>query len=424
MGDSDLRAMQDRKVRSLARYVYDYVPYYRSVFKASNLSPEDFHRADDIRLFPPLSRDTISSNYPAGIVVRGASVGNVLRTSGTTGKPLEVRWGSRFCDVHQALNLRRAFVQGMKPWERVAEVYTDSARDSGGTPSNTPVSGGRISKVLVGSFNVRYPTADVKHYYVSKKNIRSVARSLVEYQPHILYARPSHSRRLGTLMREWGKNISPRIIICHGEFVSQATKKDLADMFGAKVLVHYGAVEMGGMAFGCLKGEGMHLNSDVYIMEVVRDGEQVSPGEEGDVYLTNLENEAMPLVRYRIGDSAVMAERETCGCGSRFPKIKNVLGRKSEGLIGFHGARIPVGSICDVFETSFGLRDFQIIQKSEIRLVARLRPGDNTPENVKRMLAYFSIALGGEPSLEVEEWGKDELPAKYRPVVSEIVVPN
>jgi phenylacetate-CoA ligase len=255
---------------------------------------------------------------------------------------------------------------------------------------------------------------------MGKANIRVTARSLLDFKPDVLYTRPSYARRLGRMMQDEGTPLSVGKVVCNGEFVSEGTRRDLRETLGAEVFVHYGAAEMGSMAFECPEHAGMHTNADAIICEVNKEGGPASPGEAGSVVLTNLENEAMPLIRYEIGDVAVPEEEERCACGSCFPKLRAVYGRRSEGLVTSSGDRIPQGIVCEFLESTMGLRDYQLIQKEINRIIVRVREGQSEQKLSDRLRSYLSKELEGDVSVELETWRDDDMPAKSRPVISEI----
>ena len=415
----ELRSLQDKKVRRLVAYCFAYIPYYHKRFREIGIRPSDFRGVADLAKFPTLTRGQLEENYPRGITVSPQGTGLTLRTTGTTGNRQEIRWDAKFCDLEMAAHIRRMTVQGLRFWNKVAEIITSTTREVG-TPIRSRRPSLALTNALFGSFHVRYPTLRRRVYRLARVNERAVAGALLEYNPDILYARPSHARRLGNALASMGKRITPRLVVCSGEFLSSAVRREIEDGFGARVLNQYGSVEMGTIGFECMKGQGMHVNSDMLVLETQEGGEPAGPGRPGNVLLTNLENRAMPLVRYQIGDVAILDTEERCECGSSFPRIGEVLGRSNEGLVTSDGERIPVGAVCDEFETEMGMRDFQLTQRSLTRYNVKLRPSDNNRQKVEHITAYLTSVIGADLDLEVTEWVGEDMPPKYRPVISEV----
>ncbi len=417
----ELQELRDRKVRRLARYCYDYVPYYRSMFRRVGLTADDVRGTADLRLIPVTTRSDIIENYPDRIAVRGAKVGSVQSTSGTTtGTPLKIGLGARLCDIRVAQSVRRASRMGVRPWEKVATVETRGSASEGSGVRRKKGRAGIASQIFVGSFHIAVPTVHQLTLGLGRTNTDDVCRALVRYEPDILYSRPSHARRLGRTLRERGTAISPKLVMCNGEFLSDAVRNDLKDYFGADVYNSYGARELGSVGTECYLHDGLHVNADNYIHEVERDGQAVGAGELGSVLLTGLENEVTPLMRYEIGDVGIQGETERCGCGSNFPRLQTVLGRSGDGLLAADGRMIPPGVICDELESVLGLRDFQVIQRGAGVIVVRVRDLNNNSETKRKLGESLGRLLAAPQELEVETWGDADIPAKYRPVMSQL----
>lgn len=417
---SELRQLQTKKMRWTLRYCYDYVPLYHEWFRKRGLTPEDVREPRDLRLLPRLSRETLSGTSPEMIVVPGARVGLVRSTSGTTGRPVRILWSPGFSDMVMGQVFRATSVEGVRPWHRVAMVWT-------GSPGRPIVASGAARrsavyayKLLFGSINLWVLVFNQVDLFVSKDNWRSVASMLHGLQPDVIYSRPTHARRLGVKLREEGQKLDPKFLIIGGEFMSDGTRADIASLYGCEVFEEYGSMELGSLGFECPEHSGMHLNSDFLVFEVERDGEEVSPGESGELVITGLHNETMPLIRYEQGDRVVLEEEGRCGCGSYLPRLRAIQGRLSDGLVAEDGTRIPPGVICDQLERVMGIRDYQLVQKSRERVILKLLSRDNAEQTAGGVSGYLTSLLGGSPTVEIEEWSEDDMPAKYRPVISEI----
>jgi phenylacetate-CoA ligase len=195
---------------------------------------------------------------------------------------------------------------------------------------------------------------------------------------------------------------------------------DIESILGCPVYDSYGSGEMGGLGFECPQHSGVHLNSDFFVFEVVRDGEEVSPGEAGEIVITGLTNFVMPLIRYEQRDRVVKGEEGACGCGSCLPRLRSIQGRLDDGLVAPDGSMVSPGMVCEKLEAEFGMRDFQLVQKNVDRFIMRVLAGDATEANAARVRGFLSELVGAKFHLEIEEWKIDDLPVKYRPVSSEV----
>lgn len=418
----ELQSLRDRKTRRTVRYCYDYVPYYREKFRAEGLTPEDIRGMADLRRISPVTRTDIVRNFPDRITAKGAKVGMVKSTSGTTtGTPMKVWCGPDFADAVVAQHIRRVFRMGLRPWEKVALIETAGGATSG---SSIAADSGRLKAartLLTGSFNMIFPTLRQLKVGLGRTNSAEVADALFEFQPDLLYARAAHARRIGRLLRESGRRISPRFVVCAGDFMSNAARSDVADYFGCDVYDSYGCREMSGVASECYLHDGLHVNADNCLHEVVEDGEPVGTGESGNLLLTSFENFAMPLLRYEIGDSAVQGKDEKCGCGLVFPRIQAVLGRKTDGLLASDGTVVPPGTICDELESKLSLRDFQVIQRSPGAILVKVQCADNNAETARKLRSALGSQLDAPQDVRLESWAYEDMPPKYRPVVSSLI---
>jgi phenylacetate-CoA ligase len=139
--------------------------------------------------------------------------------------------------------------------------------------------------------------------------------------------------------------------------------------------------------------------------------------------VTGLVDDTMPLIRYKLGDIVIRAPDDACPCGSSLPRLRQIDGRASDGLITASGDLIPPNPIVEYLESTLGLRNFQLVQegKTEIRLKVN---GQLSEEITKSVREYVSRALGCEVELRTVPWMKDEMPIKLRPVMMSIPVGN
>jgi len=392
---------------------------YHEWFRKRGLTPEDVREPKDLRPLPKLSRETLCDSSPEMTVVPSARVGLVRSTSGTTGSPLRILWSPAFSDMVMGQVFRATSVEGVRPWHKVAMVWTGSSERPTANSGAARRSGAHAYELLFGSINLWVLVFNQVDLFVSKNNWKSVASALHDLQPDVIYARPAHTRRLGIKLKEEGQRLFPRFLIIGGEFMSDGTRADIAALYNCEVFEEYGSMELGSLGFECPGYSGMHLNSDYFVFEVERDGEEVSPGESGEIVITNLHNEVMPLIRYEQGDRVVLEEEGKCSCGSYLPRLRAIQGRSDDGLVAADGTRIPPGVICDQLERVLGIRDYQLIQKHRERLTLKLLSRYDTQQTAVGLSRCLTGLLGGGPTIETEEWSEDDMPAKYRPVFSE-----
>ena len=154
----------------------------------------------------------------------------------------------------------------------------------------------------------------------------------------------------------------PRGIISSAQTLSQESREIIERAFHAKVFDKYGSCEFSGIAHECEVHAGYHVNAESYIVEIVRDGKPVAPGEVGEVLITDLTNRSVPMIRYALGDLVTATDR-LCPCGRGLPLIGAVQGRVQSIIIGTNGSFLPGAFFPHAQDYGHILRQFQVVQE-------------------------------------------------------------
>ena len=191
-----------------------------------------------------------------------------------------------------------------------------------------------------------------------------------------------------------------------------APERDVIErVFGIHAFDRYGCEEVGLIGCECERHDGMHLNIDHLVVEFVReDGAPASPGEPGFVVVTDLLNDAMPFIRYRVEDlSSPLAS--PCSCGRGLPLMGRVSGRVADFLMRIDGVRVAGVSLIENTLTRFGgIEQMQIVQDDRDRILLRLVAGGDFERDARRqLLDYFASTFpGARIDLElVDEIGRE-----------------
>ncbi|MHA1209860.1 MAG: phenylacetate--CoA ligase family protein [Candidatus Freyarchaeota archaeon] len=213
---------------------------------------------------------------------------------------------------------------------------------------------------------------------------------------------PTFLKRLGEEAKKMGidpkRDLRLRIGMCGAEPLPPQLRKDLEETFGIELFDAYGVAELGVMSRECEYHNGMHLNEELFLVEIVDPNtlERVPPGEEGEIVATTLEREAMPLIRYRTGDASAMTE-ERCQCGRTEARILGIRGRV-DMLTKVKGVFIHPRQAQEVVERFPGLGRLQIVVER--------------PENYDQMTIYVEC---NDPS-KFKEW-EDKLKEEFKQVL-------
>lgn len=370
-----LRDFQEAKLRGLASWAAERVPFYRRRLLEHGVDPSRVGSLAELQQLPILEREELRAHQQS-LIADGADPVRCVRilTSGSTGIPITMHFSRSEIAVRSVLTKRPYLLFGQPPWTRTLQV--------GNPREYRPTTYQRIGifpETRVSAF--RSPTEQTRVYH------RCRAGVLAGY--------PSSLRILASaLEREGGPRHSPRLVRTGGELLLPTTRQYLQQVFRAPVRDFFGAEEMGHIAWECPTGGGYHLAADCGIFEVVRGSDPVAPGEEGDLLLTSLFGRTMPLIRYRVGDRVVM-HPDPCPCGLSFPRLERIVGRADDMLQLPDGTWVhPVVAACGVVDLP-DVACFRIVQEDVFEYAVDLvRPGDLPSEVVTRIQTHFREHLG------------------------------
>ena len=411
----ELAELQGRKLRSLVDHAYRTVPFYHDAFARRNITPDQIRSAEQLRLLPVLTRQDIQDNYPDRMLASGKSTaGTVIRhTSGTIGRPLEVVWDNEDCDRNTARHLVMAQSLGLSLLDKTVDImYLGPEKPE---PSTTPEMS-RLRKILVGPITTPMIFTLRSRKTGFRRSVLEVEKELLKLRPTAIYSRPSYLRRLGSQLDREGKKLQVGKILAGGEYLSSSVRKELEGYFDSEVFNGLGAQELGTLGAECSEHRGIHLFSDHFAFELLRDGEPASAGEAAELVVTSLHNRTMPLIRYKLGDVVVPESGVDCACGLGLPRLREIRGRLDDGLELPDGTRIPVGPVVDYIE-SLGLRDYQLVQTGKGSVLVKLVQEQDTKQTVQTLFSYLRSLFGNDVQIRLEEWKEDDIPPKYRPVM-------
>ena len=317
-----IRAWQSERLVSQVRHVYDNVPYYRKKMEDAGLTPDDIHGVDDLHKLPFLSKADLREAYPYGLVAEPLK--NCVRiqsTSGTTGKRVVAFYTQSDIDLWEDCCARAITAAGGTD-EDVCQVSYGYGLFTGGPGLN----GGSHK---VGCLTV--PT--------SSGNTERQIMFIRDLSTTILCCTPSYAAYLGESMKEMGlgpDDIPLKAGIFGAEAWSEEMRHDIEKTLGIKAYDIYGLTELSGpgVAFECSAQNGMHINEDHFIAEIIdpNTGEVLPDGVQGELVFTSITKKAFPLLRYRTRDICTLTH-EKCSCGRTHVRMSKPRGRTDDMLI-------------------------------------------------------------------------------------------
>ena len=317
----DIRALQNERLVKQVRHVWDNVPYYRKKMEEKGITPDDIQSIDDLHKLPFLKKDDLREAYPYGLM--GKPMSECVRihsTSGTTGKRVVAFYTQHDVDLWEDC-CARAIVAAGGSKEDVVHVAYGYGLFTGGAGLHG------------GSHKVGCLTLPM-----SSGNTDRQLQFMTDLGSTILCCTPSYAAYLAESIQERGlqDQIKLKAGIFGAEAWSEDMRQDIQDKLGIKAYDIYGLTETSGpgVAFECEAQNGMHINEDHFIAEIIDPdtGEVLPLGSKGELVFTAITKEAFPLLRYRTRDICVLS-REKCPCGRTHVKMSKPMGRSDDMLI-------------------------------------------------------------------------------------------
>jgi len=318
-----LRALQAERARRTLDHAFANVPHFHNAFVKAGVTPADFKTPDDIARFPFTLKTDLRDNYPFGLFAMPRE--NLLRlhaSSGTTGKPTVVGYSKADLDTWSDLMARSLACMGARPGDIIHNAYGYGLFTGG---LGVHYGGERLGCTVVP---------------MSGGGTERQVTLMQDFGAQVLGATPSYALNIAEVAEQMGVDIRKlplRVGIFGAEPWSDAMRRDIEARLGIKAVDLYGLSEIigPGVASEChVAQNGLHGWEDHFLFEVI-DPETLKPlpmGATGELVITTLSKEALPMVRYRTRDVTRLSD-EPCACGRTHVRIMRVTGRDDDMLI-------------------------------------------------------------------------------------------
>ncbi len=321
MPKKELEELQIKRLKWVIRHAYEKVPFYHKKMKEAKVYPDDIKKKEDIVKIPFTTKEDLRDNYPFGLfAVPKEKLVRIHTSSGTSGKPKVVGYTSKDLENWIDMVARCLYMVGM----REKDVFQNMV-------SYTFFTGGlgmHYGAERIGAMVVPSGTG----------NTEKQIKYMLDFGTTVIHCTPSYALYIKEVAEKLDvlEKLELRIGCFGAEPWSENTRKRLEDAFNLKAYDSYGLSEMNGpgVAFECVEQDGLHIWLDHYFVEIIdpKTGEQVGEGEKGELVLTPLTKEAMPLLRYRTGDLTVLMT-DKCACGRIHPRIHRIFGRTDDMIV-------------------------------------------------------------------------------------------
>lgn len=352
-----IKAFQNRKLKELLNYVNEKSPYYQRYFEKHNISPEEIQGVDDLSKLPFTTKDQLAKHNDEFLCVDKNKIADFVTTSGTLGDPVTFYLTSKDVDrlaYNEAISLQCANGSENDIYQLMTTIDKRFMAGLAYTMGVQKLDAG-IIRVGPGAAFLQWD-------------------SILRFSPTVLIAIPSFIPKLIEYAKEHNidyKNSSVKSVVCIGEPIRKAdlTLNELGEKilseWDIKLYSTYASTEMGAAFTECEHGNGGHLHPELLILEVIDDeGNQVKNGEIGEVVVTTLGVEGMPLLRYKTGDLCHVYY-DKCLCNRTTTRLGPIIGRKQQ-MIKYKGTTIYPPAIFDVLDSLGGVEVYQIeVSKNE-----------------------------------------------------------
>jgi phenylacetate-CoA ligase len=335
----EIEKLQLERLQETVNRVYEKVPAYRKKMDDAGVTPEDIKTLKDLAKLPFVTKQDMRDNYPFGLfAVERDDIVRIHASSGTTGKPTVVGYTEN----------------DLKYW---TECVTRIACMGGASSHDTA----QICfgyGMFTGALGLHYGLENMGATIVpsSTGNSQKQIMYMQDFETSLLVATPSYALRLAEVANEMGidpkKDLKVKIALVGSELLTDAMREEMHKVWGKDILItsNYGMSElMGpGVSGECLEHCGMHINEDYFIPEIINPvtGEVLPAGEQGELVITCIRKEGIPLIRYRTKDITRLFY-EKCACGRTFCRMENLSGR-SDDMLKIRGVNVFPSQIEEV----------------------------------------------------------------------------
>ncbi len=336
---AEMEALQLARLQETVARVYEKVPYYRAKMDEAGIAPQDIQCLSDLQKLPFTTKQDMRDTYPFGLfAVPQEDLVRIHASSGTTGKPTVVGYTQGDLDTWTDCVSRIACMGGATKKD-IAQICFGYG-------------------MFTGAFGLHYGLEKVGATIVpsSTGNSEKQLMYMQDFKTSLLVATPSYALRLAEVARDSGidpqKDLFIKTALVGSELLTDAMREEMHAVWGKDVNItsNYGMSElMGpGVSGECLEHCGMHINEDYFIPEIIDSvtGEVLPAGEKGELVITCIKKEGLPLIRYRTKDVTRLFY-EPCACGRTTCRMENPSGR-SDDMLKVRGVNVFPGQIEEV----------------------------------------------------------------------------
>lgn len=321
MSRDELHNLQSARLKKTVNHVYHNVEFYRKKMQQMGLEPGDINGMEDLHKLPFTTKDDLRDNYPFGLfAVPQSQVVRIHASSGTTGKATVVGYTRRDIEIWQECVTRVLAMAGIGPNDKIQVAYGYG--------------------LFTGGLGLHYGAENLGATVVpmSTGNTQRLITMMEDFEVTAIACTPSYLLHIIEVLEEAGKidRVKLKAAICGAEPWTENMRKEIESKLGLNAYDIYGLSEIlgPGVAADCDVHNGLHVYEDHFLPEIVNPDtlEPCKEGETGELVITTLTKEALPLLRYRTKDLTSISY-DPCPCGRTMARISKFKGRSDDMLI-------------------------------------------------------------------------------------------
>lgn len=350
-GRSEVKSYQHERLQKMVEYARENTDHYADSLSDVETDTDDLEEL--LEQIPILDKEKLRDNPQE--FTNDDHADHKITTSGSTGTPL-VMWANKAqLEKRLAMNLRNREWMGYQWGDKSVRLWHQKIG----------MSTVQWLKEQFEAFLSREKFIPV--FKMGDDNLGEIIDEIDEYDPELVdgYAEAynilvEYCKR-NDIEKDWKR------VVSSGQQLHPSTREGIQDYLGAEVFDRYGAREFSGIAQECPAHDGKHINSYLYIVEVLNDeGDVPEEGEKGNIVVTDLHNKATPLLRYKIGDFAYPVQEESCECGKEWPKLGDIVGREQSVIVTEGGKHLPGTFFDHYFKDYFDvIQQWQVVQEEQ-----------------------------------------------------------
>jgi len=399
------------QLRKLLVHSFTTVPFYREQYKKAGLTIADLQKfeIEDISKLPFLEKDELRKYGDNNLLSEKKSAGTFFSSSGSTGTPTKIYYSP---EMHQKITA--AMESRVRNWAGV-----DRFSPRGMIGGRRVVPNGE-SKPPFYRYNFIEKQIYFSAYHISPENSKQYLEAILKYKPDYMTGYAMSNYFLAYFFDELSLKVPQlKAVITSSEKLTPEMRSLFLKVYGCKTFDGWSGVENCGLISECEQGN-LHMSPDTGVIEVIDDnGNQVKPGETGEVVCTGFFNYDQPLIRYRIGDKITLSAK-TCSCGRSMQVVGEIVGRTEDVIIGKDGRRMVRfhGIFVDIPSIVKG----QVIQESLDEITVKLVTSSPLTQGENDSIKKRVSSQLGDVIVTVEEVKEIPLTSngKFKAVVSKL----